>query len=256
MHILNAFLHFTSHGRNKRRTVGNAGPVDPNTSSTLKNSSDPHDESTSLLSPMSPEEEINDQSSFTDTYTDFATSTQALRFCLFHAACYYAMAVTGFCLFVEHWTIPESFYYATVLFTTIGFGDFAPTTAISKVFTSLLALYGIIILGIFLGVAGEMFVEANHRALTKRQTLVAHNVMEAIRDGDKAKEDIKALRNSSRKQSLPHAMWNVIVLEAPIVLILFLIGTLLRACICAMYVLVLLLLCDYSVVLLLAVIST
>ena len=43
----------------------------------------------------------------------------------------------------EKWSVVDSFYFSMMTLTTIGYGDLAPTTDVSKVFTSLYALFGI-----------------------------------------------------------------------------------------------------------------
>ena len=50
---------------------------------------------------------------------------------------------TTFYSLAEGWSLVDSFYFSTVTLTTIGFGDFAPTHEVTKVFTSVYALLGI-----------------------------------------------------------------------------------------------------------------
>jgi hypothetical protein len=95
-------------------------------------------------------------SSLTGEFEDFAHSLGAWRVCLFHAAIYYAAAVLGFSFLVERWSIIDSLYLATVIFTTIGYGDLEPTTEAGRFYVIGLAAYGILILGIFLGIAGTL----------------------------------------------------------------------------------------------------
>jgi hypothetical protein len=45
--------------------------------------------------------------------------------------------------FAESWSYVDSFYFSTITLTTIGFGDLAPTTDASKMFTAFYALIGI-----------------------------------------------------------------------------------------------------------------
>ena len=53
---------------------------------------------------------------------------------------------TAFYTIVEKWSIIDSMYFCVMTISTIGYGDFAPTTTLSKLFTIVMALSGI---GIF-----------------------------------------------------------------------------------------------------------
>ena len=47
---------------------------------------------------------------------------------------------------LEGWSLLDSFYFVIVALTTIGFGDFAPTTPLTKLITIFYALNGVAIL--------------------------------------------------------------------------------------------------------------
>jgi hypothetical protein len=94
--------------------------------------------------------------SFTGGFETFSQTSIAQRRCIVHVIIYYAAAVLGFSFLVEKWTIIDSMYYATVLGCTIGFGDLAPSNSLSRVYTICLASYGVILLGIFLGILGKL----------------------------------------------------------------------------------------------------
>jgi hypothetical protein len=53
----------------------------------------------------------------------------------------------GICFFVllEGWAVGDTIYFAVVVMTTVGYGDFAPTTDHAKLFTCLYVLCGLII---------------------------------------------------------------------------------------------------------------
>ena len=53
---------------------------------------------------------------------------------------------TAFYTIVEKWSFIDSMYFCVMTIATIGYGDFAPTTTLSKLFTIGIALSGI---GIF-----------------------------------------------------------------------------------------------------------
>ncbi len=50
---------------------------------------------------------------------------------------------TVFYHFVEGWSFIDSLYFTVVMLTTVGFGDFHPTTEFSRMFTVLFILIGV-----------------------------------------------------------------------------------------------------------------
>lgn len=63
----------------------------------------------------------------------------------------YAVTVAGLMIllgtvfyhYVENFAWVDSFYFSTIVLTTVGLGDFTPVTTIGKIFTSFYALIGI-----------------------------------------------------------------------------------------------------------------
>jgi hypothetical protein len=62
----------------------------------------------------------------------------SLAHCIMAIAVYMGVAVLAFSFVFENWPIVDSIYFATVTFTTIGYGDLAPTSDASRLFTAFL----------------------------------------------------------------------------------------------------------------------
>ncbi len=104
----------------------------------------------------------------------------SLRECLFLTLFLLAIGVLGFSLLVEEWSILDSLYFTIIMLTTIGYGDMAPTRPAGKLFTSLFALGGIVVLGLALGVVGSQLVEAEVRAAEKARENTSKSIERAF----------------------------------------------------------------------------
>ena len=56
---------------------------------------------------------------------------------------------------VEHWRWLDSLYFSVATLTTVGYGDFSPTTDLSKVFTMGFLITGMGIVAAFVAALGE-----------------------------------------------------------------------------------------------------
>lgn len=65
---------------------------------------------------------------------------------------------TVFYHFIENWGWIDSLYFSVITLTTVGYGDFTPTTQLSKIFTIVYVMIGIsIMLGFINLVARRRF---------------------------------------------------------------------------------------------------
>lgn len=90
-----------------------------------------------------------------------------LQSCLFYVFIYFASAVIAYSYVFEKWPIVDSLYFAVATFTTVGYGDVEPSTQPGQFFTIFFACYGVIILGVFIGIFGHSVSEAQARTIKK-----------------------------------------------------------------------------------------
>jgi hypothetical protein len=92
-------------------------------------------------------------------------STFSPQLCLLAIALYMVISVFMFCFFLEpQWTVIDSCYFAVSTFTTLGYGDLAPTSTMSVIFTTVYALAGVACLGLALGIIGNGLLETKENS--------------------------------------------------------------------------------------------
>ena len=73
----------------------------------------------------------------------------------------YVAVGVGFYAWQEGWSVADSFYFSVVTLTTVGYGDLAPTTTLTRLFTAVYLILGLSILGtvvhsVFQSAAGRL----------------------------------------------------------------------------------------------------
>jgi hypothetical protein len=71
--------------------------------------------------------------------------------------------------YLEDWSWASSFYFTVVSLTTVGYGDLAPTTDATRVFTALFILGGVAVVVSAIGVIGNNYLANRGFRAKKRQ---------------------------------------------------------------------------------------
>lgn len=114
------------------------------------------------------EAEDDDMPSLTSGFIEIDGSDwETIRYGVILTLTYLAVAVVAFSVVFERWSIIDACYFAVATFTTVGYGDLQPTTVPGQIFTIFFAIYGVIVLGIFMGVVGHAISDAQAKAMKK-----------------------------------------------------------------------------------------
>ena len=70
-------------------------------------------------------------------------------------------------VFLEGWTLVDSFYFSVSTLTTVGYGDLVPTNNASKVFTAIFILTGVSVVVASLGIIGSTYINSRTRFIKK-----------------------------------------------------------------------------------------
>lgn len=164
--------------------------------------------------------------SLTSDFENYSHSQSAFWLCLAHGSAYYLAAVLGYHLLFDDISLVDSLYFATSLFTTVGYGDIYPTSPGGQVFTMLLATYGVVILGIFIGIVGEMVVDLNAKKKQSQQKIMASKLLHSIENQGRNGADTETGSSPQQESEsgLLASVRHIILLELPIVSILVIVA--------------------------------
>ena len=112
-----------------------------------------------------------------------------LRECLFLFIALLAFGVLAYSFIFERWSIIDSLYFTVVMLSTTGYGDLSPSNPGGKLFASVFALAGIVLLGLVLGVAGSQLIEAEIIYSQKVKSEATKALEKAFRKGSPQRLD-------------------------------------------------------------------
>mmetsp|Transcript_20941 Transcript_20941/g.45597 ORF Transcript_20941/g.45597 Transcript_20941/m.45597 type:complete len:193 (-) Transcript_20941:739-1317(-) len=104
-----------------------------------------------------------------DGYIAWSDSSETFHLAVMHTLIYVTIGVLGYSFILDtKWSIIDSLYFSVVVFTTVGYGDISPDSSdAGMIFTIFFSIYGIVILGIFLGILGDMLVERQEKIVNE-----------------------------------------------------------------------------------------
>ena len=153
--------------------------------------------------------------SFTsDSYVNYFESNRGVFFAFLNLLVYFVLAVFAYSYWFEHWTVIDSLYFAVCTFTTVGFGDLFPSSDACRLFTIFFAIYGIFILGFFVGLVGEKIVELHNQALQSVQDRATSRAT-SIFTSNRNDENLRPLPTTQK--SVYRLIAETIALETPII---------------------------------------
>ncbi|MCW8966265.1 MAG: potassium channel family protein [Candidatus Pacearchaeota archaeon] len=100
--------------------------------------------------------------------------------------------------YLENWSLLDAFYFVIATVTTIGYGDFVPTTSIAKIFTMFYSFFGV-------GIALYIFSTINSAIFKKHVGQKVSEIKQNVKKEQEIKEEVKdtikkAIRKKNKKK--------------------------------------------------------
>ncbi|GKY99430.1 hypothetical protein MPSEU_000897600 [Mayamaea pseudoterrestris] len=162
--------------------------------------------------------------SLSSIYDKYMRSKNAFTFLLRHVIVYYGLIVIGFSfLLVDNHSIADSVFLATTTFTTVGYGDIHAMDITGRTYFLVVATYGIIALGIFLGILADQAAEHWWIVSMQRRRAIHRNVLLLINEKG-AYQKHQQFSTFKPPKTLMRDIAAFLALEAPVVLLILVLG--------------------------------
>ncbi|CAJ1954484.1 unnamed protein product [Cylindrotheca closterium] len=165
------------------------------------------------------------KSGFADAYVDWKHSHESIIQACGAFVCYIVVAIVGYSYIFEEWSILDSMYFAVTVFTTVGYGDLAPSSDVSRLFTIAFASSGIVILGLFLGIIGTRLFELREEQVAIKLQGVKTKVMQqfdTVRQESESEKGLVVKKSVhgpvAGKPTFAQDVWAIIKIEIPLIL--------------------------------------
>lgn len=109
----------------------------------------------------------------------------------------------------------------------IGYGDLQPTTTAGQLFTIVFAIYGVIVLGIFIGIFGHAISEGQAHTVRKLKAGRQRKLVKLLFQSSKKIDAAREIRQNSffhEHQSLMDDIGHVVKAELPAILLVILLA--------------------------------
>jgi voltage-gated potassium channel len=123
--------------------------------------------------------------------------------CIWAMVAFVLLSIVCYSFILEpSWTMLESCHYAMSTVLTVGYGNYVPTTDISRLFTCLYVLVGVSFLGVVLGIIGSSIMDHHSRSKEASDAMKRYQVLSLFSPSSSFGQDSDC---ESKKQDLQSA---------------------------------------------------